>query len=180
MPWGASLALHVTVVSLLAVVNPGTRRPSPELLELADLLEDSDHQLVYHKFADTLPAVAPEETPPESSTESKAKFKAPQTIVASAPDPQSSRQMIWTPEPAPEITEDVPSPNLLVWTPPDVPPPRFELKEAESSRPDEEALQAEAAPEVDTVADAALDLESLQTDSAASLPGRGCRTTAPQ
>ena len=158
-PWGASLALHVTVVSLLAVVNPGTRRPLPELL---DLLEDSDHQLVYHKFEDTLPAVAPEETPPESSTESKAKFKAPQTIVASAPDPQSSRQMIWTPEPAPEITEDVPSPNLLVWTPPDVPPPRFELKEAESSRPDEEALQAEAAPEVDTVADAALDLESLQ------------------
>ncbi len=70
--------------------------------------------------------------------------------------------MIWTPEPAPEITEDVPSPNVLVWTPPDVPPPRFELKEAESSRPDEEALQAEAAPEVDTVADAALDLESLQ------------------
>ena len=161
-PWAASLVLHITVVSLLAVINPGARRPAPEIIELEELLDHSDHQLVWHKFEDTLPPVTPEESPPESSSESKARFKAPQTIVASDPDPQSSRQMIWTPEPAPEITQDVPSPNLLVWTPPDVPPPRFEMKEAESNRPGEAALQAEAAPALDSVANTTLDLESLQ------------------
>ena len=154
-PWAASLALHVTVVSLLAIINPGTSRPDAEIAGLEDLLDDSNYQLVYHKLEDTLPAVAPEESPRESAAESKARFKAPRTIVASDPDPRSSRQMIWTPEPAPEITEDVASPNVLVWTPPDLPlprfePPRLEMKEAESSRPD-----------VDTVADT-IDLESLQ------------------
>ena len=161
-PWAASLVLHITVVSLLAGINPGSRRPAPEIAGLDELLDDSDHQLVWHKFEDTLPAVTPEESPPESSIESKARFKAPQTIVASDPDPQSSRQMIWTPEPAPEITQDVPSPNVLIWTPPDIPLPRFEMKDAESSRPEEEALRAEAAPALDAVANTTLDLESLQ------------------
>ena len=161
-PWAASLALHITVVSLLVGINPGTRRPAPQIAGLEVLLDDSDHQLVWHKFDDILPAVTPEESPPESSIESKARFKAPQPIVASDPDPQSSRQMIWTAEPAPEITQDVPSPNLLVWTPPDIPLPRFEMKEAESSRPEEAALQAEAAPALDAVANTTLDLESLQ------------------
>ena len=161
-PWAASLALHITAVSLLAVINPGARRPAAEIIELEDLLNDSDRRLVWHKFEDTLPPVTPEESPPRSSIESKARFKAPQTIVASDPDPQSSRQMIWTPGPAPEITQDVPSPNVLVWTPPDVPLPRFEMKATESSRPEEEALQAKAAPEIDRVASTTLDLESLQ------------------
>ena len=160
-PWAASLVLHITVVSLLAGINPGSRRPAPEIAGLDELLDDSDHQLVWHKFEDTLPAVTPEESPPESSIESKARFKAPQTIVASDPDPQSSRQMIWTPEPAPEITQDVPSPNVLIWTPPDIPLPRFEMKDAESSRPEEEALRAEAAPALDAVGNTTLDLESL-------------------
>ena len=93
-PWAASLALHITVVSLLAIINPGTRRPASRIVELEDLLDESDYQLVYHKFEDTLPAVTPEESPPESAVETKARFKAPQTIVASDPDPQSSRQMI--------------------------------------------------------------------------------------
>jgi TonB family protein len=60
----------------------------------------------------------------------------------------------------------VTSPNVLVWTQPDLPLPhfelpRFEMKEAESSRPEQEALQAKAAPDVETVADT-IDLESLQ------------------
>ena len=161
-PWAASLALHITVVSLLAIINPGTRRPASRIVELEDLLDESDYQLVYHKFEDTLPAVTPEESPPESAVETKARFKAPQTIVASDPDPQSSRQMIWTPEPAPEIAQDIPSPNLLVWSPPDLPLPRFEMEEAESKRPAQEVLQADAAPEVERAEPATLDLESLQ------------------
>ena len=161
-PWAASLVLHVVVVSLLAAINPGTSSPGSPIVQLEDLLDHSDYQLVYHKFEDTLPAVTPKKSSPKNSIGAKARFKAPQTIVANDPDPQSSRQMIWTAEPAPKITQDIPSPNVLVWTPPDVPRLRFDVAKAESSRPENEALRAKAAPVVAAVVNDSIDLQSLQ------------------
>ena len=161
-PWAASLVLHVAVVSLLVAINPGTKRPESQIVQLEDLLADSDYQLVYHKFEDALPPVTPNKSSPQDSVEAKARFKAPQTIIANDPDPESNHQMIWTPEPAPKIAQDIPSPNVLVWTPPDVPRLRFEAAKSESSRPEDEALEANAAPNVVAVANDSLDLQSLQ------------------
>ena len=159
-PWGASLGLHLALVGLLTLGgSPHTRS---EIIEGEELFAEREHEIVWHTFHEKLPATAPLREPPASKTDDKAEFRAPQTIVADDPDPQSSRQMIWSSEPAPEIERDIPSPNLLVWTPPKVARPRFELKAPKLSMPEKEAPRAPKAPEIEATSLASLDLQVLQ------------------
>ncbi len=159
-PWGASLGLHITLVGLLTL--GGSARSRPEIIEGEELFAKREHEIVWHTFPEKLPATAPLREPPASKTDDKAEFRAPQTIVADDPDPQSSRQMIWSAEPAPEIEHDIPSPNLLVWTPPKVARPRFELKAPKPAIPKKEAPRAPKAPEIEATSVVSLDLQALQ------------------
>ena len=145
-PWGASLGLHLALVGILTL-GSSPRLRTPEIIEGEELFAEREHEIVWHTFRDKLPATAPLSEPPRSKTNDKAEFRAPQTIVADDPDPQSSRQMIWSSVPAPEIHQDIPSPNLLVWTPPKVARPRFEMDVPRPSTPEKEALRAPKAPE---------------------------------
>ena len=160
-PWGASLGLHLALVGILTL-GSSPRLRTPEIIEGEELFAEREHEIVWHTFRDKLPATAPLSEPPRSKTNDKAEFRAPQTIVADDPDPQSSRQMIWSSVPAPEIHQDIPSPNLLVWTPPKVARPRFEMDVPRPSTPEKEALRAPKAPEVAATSLASLDLQALQ------------------
>ena len=160
-PWGASLGLHLALIGVLAV-GGSPRLRAPEIIEGEELFAEREHEIVWHTFREKLPATVPLRRSPASESANKAEFQAPQTIVADDPDPQSSRQMIWSSEPAPEIRQDIPSPNLLVWTPPKVARPRFEMEVPKSPTIEKEALRAPKAPEVKAASGASLDLQVIQ------------------
>ena len=161
-PWVASLCLHLMAVTLLAVVDWGKRSQPADLEHLEDALARGEHKVIWYTFDSELPPVAPQEEEQESATGSRADFIAPQTIVASDPDPRSDRQMIWTPEPAPEIEYDVPSPNLFVWTAPEMPRIRFEMEPRRQQRPENEVIRSDSAPDIETAADNATDLAAIR------------------
>ncbi len=160
-PWAASLGFHVVLVGLLTL-GGSSRLRSPEIIEGAELFAEREHEIVWHTFREELPATAPPRESPASKADGKAEYRAPQTIVADDPDPRSDQQMVWSPEPAPEIQQDIPSPNLLVWTPPKVARPRFELKAPKTTIPEKEALRAPKAPKVEATPLASLDLQVIQ------------------
>ena len=159
--WAASLGLHVVLVAVLTFGGT-SRMQAPEIIAGEELFADREHEIVWHTFREKLPATAPLRDSARKKTNSKAEFRAPQTIVAEDPDPKSSKQMIWSSEPVPEIQQDIPSPNLLVWTPPKVSRPRFEIDLPAPSRPEKAALRAPAAPEVEATSRASLDLQAIQ------------------
>ena len=162
-PWVASLCLHLVTATLLATVNWGKLSQPADVEQIEDVLARGDHKIVWHVFKEKLPAVTPQEGKEQQSAKgSRAEFEAPQTIVASDPDPRSDRQMIWTSDPAPEIEYDVSSPNLLVWTPPELPRLRFEMEQRRQQGRENEAIQADPAPEIETVANTSVDLAAIR------------------
>ena len=160
-PWAASLGFHLVLIALLTL-GGSPRLRTPEIIEGQKLFAEREHEIVWHTFREKLPATAPLPEPPSRKTNNKAEFRAPQTIVADDPDPQSDRQMIWSPEPAPEIRHAIRSPNLLVWTPPKVARPRFEMDVPKPSGPKKQALRAPAAPDVKASSLASVDLQAIQ------------------
>ena len=162
-PWVASLCLHLATATLLATIDGGKLSPAADVEQIEDVLARGDHKIVWHIFTEKLPPVAPQEGNEQQSAKgSRAEFEAPPTIVASDPDPRSDRQMIWTADPAPEIEYDVPSPNLLVWTPPELPRLRFEMEQRRQQRPENEAMRADPAPEIETAANTSVDLAAIR------------------
>ena len=149
-------------VAFLVAVDWGKRSQSADIEQLEDVLARGEHKIIWYTFKSELPPVEPqEEEKQETVAGSRADFIAPQTIVASDPDPQSDRQMIWTLEPAPEIEYDVPSPNLLVWTAPEMPRVRFEIEPHPQQGPENEVIQSDSAPEIETAADNVADLAAV-------------------
>ena len=162
-PWVASLCLHLVTATLLATVDWGKLSQPADVEQIEDVLARGDHKIVWHIFTEKLPPVAPQEGKgQESAKGSRAEFEAPQAIVAGDPDPQSDRQMIWTADPAPEIEYDVPSPNLLVWTPPELPRLRFAMEQRRQQGRENEAIQANPAPEIETAANTSVDLAAIR------------------
>ena len=162
-PWVASLCLHLATATLLATIDGGKLSPAADVEQIEDVLARGDHKIVWHIFTEKLPPVAPQEgNEQESAKGSRAEFEAPQAIVASDPDPRSDRQMIWTADPAPEIEYDVPSPNLLVWTPPELPRLRFAMEQRRQQERENEAIQADPAPEIETAANTSVDLAAIR------------------
>ena len=152
----------MVTATLLATVDWGELPQPVDVERIEDVLARGDHKIVWHVFKEKLPAVTPQEgKEQEGAKGSRAEFEAPQAIVAGDPDPRSDRQMIWTPDPAPDIEYDVPSPNLLVWTPPELPRPRFEMEQRRQQPREREAIEAAPPPEIETAANASADLAAI-------------------
>ena len=160
-PWAVSLGLHFVLASLPIVVET-PRFQSTEIVDGAQLLAENEHEIVWRVFREKLPPTISLREPPRDGTNAGAELRAPQAIVANDPNPQSSRQMIWSSAPAPEIAIDIPSPNLLAWTPPKVPRPRFKMDISTPPTPQKKALRGPAAPEVEATPQSSLDLQAIQ------------------
>jgi TonB family protein len=102
----------------------------------------------YTKPAD-LPPVVPLE-PPAAERPRAPKLTFPQGLRANAPKPESRRQMILQQAPQLRLPSDLPLPNVLAWNPepPSAPRRRFQLTAPPVPRPQPQALEAAAAPDL--------------------------------
>jgi TonB family protein len=121
-----SLLLHVAV--FFALINaPEIKLPKASKSAYQQAIAGKEDKLVWFKFKDKLPDVAPSRARPESKP-LKAALKAPQNIVASRKDAPKQTQMVWTPAPELEKTKPFELPNVLAIRLPQiarafVPPP---------------------------------------------------------
>jgi hypothetical protein len=124
----ASIVIHCAVVTALALISPGdaarATRPDEETLEV------DANRIIYYDFRQKLPDVTP---PEQTVTAPQPRGAEPsrRTVIASAPKPVSTEQMIWLPAPEVEIQIDLPLPDVIARlgssvpaapTPPPAPP----------------------------------------------------------
>ncbi len=159
----ASLVLHLTVLSVLVVLDPPRPMLVAEIPTEEELLEGETYDITWYMPRQELPSVAPLSSPAEDAGANKALHRSErQTIVANDPNPDSDRQMILGPAPEIKIESDLPLPNVIAWNTPEIARPRFQLQQQESSAPERQALAADAAPEIAVPSTERLDLESLR------------------
>ena len=106
----ASVGVHAVGVVLLLSDSPQPthfRRPIVD-----ELVQPNKHKIIYYDFRKKLVDVEP--------LKQVGKFPRPrgaessrQTVIATAPIPKSTQQMIWVPTPKVHIQQDVPLPNLI-------------------------------------------------------------------
>lgn len=106
----ASVAIHCFVIVSLAVIPP--YQPVSDRPILDELIQPQKHKIIYYNFRKRPPDVDPL-TKVGDSPRSHGTEPAPQAVIATAPNPKSTQQMIWLPAPKIEIHQDVPTPNMI-------------------------------------------------------------------
>jgi hypothetical protein len=79
---------------------------------LDELIQPEKHKIIYYDFRKRPPDVDPL-TKVGDSPQPRGSEPSPQAVIATAPNPKSTQQMIWLPAPKIEIHQDVPTPNLI-------------------------------------------------------------------
>ncbi len=130
-----SALVHTTLIVLLGLVS--TRQSDFKALVRDEVFRPEEHKIIYYSFRK--PPDPPNVAPYWKvglSREPRAREVAPKTVVATAANATSKRQMIWTPAPKIEIKVDLPLPNLVATLgaslppPPDPPKPLLEASRA--------------------------------------------------
>ena len=106
----ASVAIHCLVIVCLAVIPP--YQPVSNTPILDELIQPDRHKIIYYNFRKRPPDVDPL-TKIGDSQRPRANEPSPQAVIATAPNPKSTQQMIWLPAPKIEIRQDVPTPNMI-------------------------------------------------------------------
>ncbi len=139
-----SLGIHAVVVALL-IAGPSLR-PVDRSASLPSRVVPSERKIIWYTRTVELPAVAPTEPAPQSAKPRLPEFHPRQNIAATVPKPESRRQLVLQAPPELRLTQDIPSPNVLIFNRPVVAPPkpRFQVK-----APARAPLQRKALPEVE-------------------------------
>jgi hypothetical protein len=105
-----SLSIHLIIVALLLSGFPQGTAPKRPIFD--ELIQPHVHKIIYYdlrkKPSDVEPLKQVGKFPRPRGAESSR-----QTVIATAPIPKSTQQMIWVPTPKIEIQQDVPMPNLI-------------------------------------------------------------------
>ncbi|MBI3667481.1 MAG: energy transducer TonB [Acidobacteria bacterium] len=113
-----SFAIHGAAILLLVKAGPG-RRLAADPTPYRELIAGQERKLVWYSGTLELPPVAPAEATPAPNRPGQ--FYARQAMAATAPKPESHRQMVLQAAPELHLERDVVSPNVLIFNPP--PPP---------------------------------------------------------
>ncbi len=106
----ASVAIHCLAIVCLAVMPP--YQPVSNTPILDELIQPDKHKIIYYNFHKRPPDVDPL-TKTGDSPQPRATEPSAQVVIATAPNPKSTQQMIWLPVPKIEIHQDVPTPNMI-------------------------------------------------------------------
>lgn len=139
----ASVGLHAAAILALWVLPHSQATPSSKRPIYDELIQPNEHKIVYYNYKK-------KPVPDVTAAERIGTFPKPrgleqskETIVAAAPNPKSSQQIVWRPVPKIQIHQDMPAPNLILRAataiPAPVPPPP-EPKKVE--KPNVEAARA--------------------------------------
>ncbi len=139
-----SLGIHAGVVALL-VAGPNIR-PVDRSAPRPSRVVASDRKIIWYTRTVELPAVAPTDPAPPSAKPRLPEFHPRQNIAASAAKPESRRQMVLQAPPDVRLTQDIPSPNVLIFNP--LPKPRFQVKTAARAPLERKALPEMEAPQL--------------------------------
>ena len=135
--FGASLGLHVFVVSIL-FFNP-VRVPSEETSLYRDLIQPQAHKIIFYNFHHKLPEVNAAKKM-GTSLRPRGTELSRQTMIAMSPNAKSDKQFIWQPVPKIEVPRDLALPNLVARasTALPLPPPNELRKKPEPANPSPE------------------------------------------
>jgi len=136
--FGASLGLHVLIVSILFLAP--TRVPSEETSLYRDLIQPQANKIIFYDFHKKLPEVNSTRKIGSSLTPRGAELSR-QTMIAMSSNAKSDKQFIWQPAPKIEVPRDLALPNLIARANTALPPPppnllRKKLEPANPSPPD--------------------------------------------
>ncbi len=123
--FAGSVMLHTGVIAALFLL-PSLQYHAPQRPIYDELIKPDAHKLVWYNYPKKLPDVdAPKRIgvfPKPVGT-----VRAESAIIATAPKPKSTQQIIWQPVPKLEIRQDLPTPNMIARAataiPAPVPPP---------------------------------------------------------
>ena len=119
--FGASLALHSMAVLSLALI-PSTSTSERPIYK--DEIQPEEHKIVWYDFRKK-PDLPDVDAPKRIGTfpKPRAQQLSREAIIAIAPKPISTKQLIWVRVPKLQIHEDVPAPNLIARAPMSIPAP---------------------------------------------------------
>jgi len=139
------VVLHgCAIAALLFLPNMGYKAPERPIFE--ELIQPEAHKIVWYNFSKTkpLPDVNAQQKIGTSPTP-RGRELSPQTIIATAPKPISSKQFIWRPVPKIQIRQDLATPNLIARAaaalpavappPPEPPKPKPESQGVKAEQP---------------------------------------------
>src|SRR5712692_5944715 len=149
-----SVGIHGAAVALL-IASPSLRtadRPASVPVRVVR----SERKIVWYTKTVDLPVVAPTEPLPQAPKPRPPEYHPRQNIAANVPKPESRRQLVLQPAPELRLQQDFPSPNVLIFNPPGVAPPkpRFQVKTAARAPLRPQVLPDGEAPRLNATADA--------------------------
>ena len=110
-----SIAIHL--VGILALGLLGGTTSNPPLPYQVTLLPLRDEKVIFYRPAERLPEVATQELE-HAAGKPKVKVTLPvQAISVDSPKSVDGKQFIWQPAPKIKLQNEVPSPNVLAFTP---------------------------------------------------------------
>ena len=118
LSFAVSGCLHGCVLAW--VILGGTGRPQERALSIYDReIRPNEKRIIWYSLREKLPEIAPADAVLDARP-SRARVKAPQTIVAGARDDTRPAPLIWAPEPEVAAPKEMPLPNVVAVAPPKV------------------------------------------------------------
>jgi TonB family protein len=122
-----SLSVHAGVVAAIWTINPHVRPRQFNAPTITQILVNEDRQITWYAPKTAMPAVSPAEEPETKAEAKTPRYEAPQPVQATAPSPESNRQLIVSDRPEIRFEQDQELPNMLSWQAPKVELPRGQL-----------------------------------------------------
>jgi TonB family protein len=118
LSFAVSCCLHGSVLAW--VILGGTGRPQPRARSIYDQeIRPYEKKIVWYSLQEKLPEIAPPDMQRDARP-TRARVKAPQTMVAGARDDARPSPLIWAPEPELATPKAMPLPNVVAVAPPKV------------------------------------------------------------
>jgi hypothetical protein len=118
--WITSVCAHIVWVAVtlqIPLSAPASKRPIYD-----QFIRPLESKVLIYR-----PPKKPEQAAPEKqvgeSKEALGKIVAPRTVIATAKDAQSQKQIVWKPANVPEVSMDVPAPTVVARVETALPPP---------------------------------------------------------